>query len=65
MKTRFEQLKEMSIEDMTKFLCKFTEAILVDADIDNVCGYCPASKYCSYGHTGYIDWLKENGFLNE
>lgn len=64
MKTRFERLKEMSIDDMANLLCKFTEAVLADAD-RYACDYCPASKYCSYGHIGYIDWLKENGFLNE
>ena len=60
MKTRFEQIKEMDIQQMTKFLCNFTEAILDSADIDNICDYCPAEKYCKVGHTGYVDWLKES-----
>lgn len=59
MKTRYKQITEMDKEEMTKFLCNLTEAILNLADIDGVCNYCPAQKYCKIGHTGYQDWLDE------
>lgn len=62
MKTRFEQIKNMNEEEITRFFCKFTEAVLELAEIDDLCNYCPASKYCKIGHTGYADWLKEDGY---
>lgn len=65
MKTRFEQIKDMDKETMTKFLCRYTWAILdlfeVDENLsdDAVCEYCPASKFCKVGHKGFTDWLDE------
>ena len=59
MKTRFEQIKEMNTKDMTKFLCRFTEAVLELTGINDICDYCPASKFCRDGHTGFEDWLTE------
>ena len=58
-KTRFEQIKEMNIEQMKKFLCNLTEATLNLADISDVREYCPAQKFCKLGHTGFEDWLLE------
>lgn len=58
-KTRFEQIKEMNIEQMKQFLCRLTEATLELADISYVCDYCPAQKFCKLGHNGFEDWLLE------
>ena len=58
-KTRFEQIKEMNIKEMTRFLCQLLDATFEFTD-DNVCDYCPASKFCKIGHTGFENWLSEN-----
>lgn len=46
--TRFERIKNLTIEEMAKLLCKLS-----------TCSLCVASGYCQTLHTGYIDWLKE------
>ena len=60
MKTRFEQIQEMDIKEMTKFLCNLTQATLEFTDVDDICDYCSASKFCKFNHTGFEDWLSEN-----
>ena len=47
--TRLEKLREASVEEIAKILCK----------IHDRCGDCPASEYCGYEHKGFIDWLQE------
>mgnify|MGYP007038184224 CR=1 FL=1 len=48
--TRYEQIKEMTLEEMSSFLC---ECLVTD------CGRCKATEYCHLGHTGFTDWLNE------
>lgn len=45
--TNREKINRMTNQEMADYLCKNTQ-----------CWKCPAGKYCSLGHTGYIDWLE-------
>ncbi len=45
--TNREKINRMTNQEMADYLCKNTQ-----------CWECPAGKYCSLGHTGYIDWLE-------
>ena len=64
MKTRFEQIKNMSDEEMTRFLCDFLQTFVCKAEQKEnrelpLCECCCASKFCHRGHTGFKDWLNE------
>ena len=48
--TRYEQIKEMTLEEMSRFLCEC---------LDTDCEDCKATEYCYNGHKGFIDWLRE------
>lgn len=45
--TNREKLRQMTDEELAKYLCEHTN-----------CTICIAEKYCYFKHTGYIDWLK-------
>ncbi len=47
----FEKIKQMSKEDLAKFLCG-----LMSADDCEVT--CPAREHCRFQHNGLIDWLE-------
>ena len=53
--TNADRIRGMSDEELAEFLCSFRA--------DYTCGYpckgCKAERYCSAGHTGTIDWLKQ------
>ena len=47
--TNRERLARMSDEELARFLCKITS-----------CAYCEAEDKCYMGHTGYVEWLKQD-----
>ena len=47
--TNFEKIKNMTEEELAKFLCDTTKN----------CGFCEASDYCYYGHMGFATWLEK------
>ena len=55
--TRYEYLKNASIEEMAEVLCNIVDN--VDAEAKCVCDGCPASKKCGKGN-GFIHWLKQD-----
>lgn len=46
--TNYEKIKNMTIVELAKLLCKLS-----------VCSFCDAGDCCSFGHTGYVHWLEE------
>lgn len=50
--TNFEKIKEMSIDELSSFLCRF-----VDVEVED-CDKCPATKYCRRGCNGFKVWLE-------
>ena len=50
--TNLENIKQMSKEELASFLCEYIGAFTEG------CGYCPARKFCSYGHNGMVKWLE-------
>ena len=53
MKKQVLNFKQMSKEDIAKFLCNLVEEV---AEYD-CCDYCPAQNECHIGHTGFLDWV--------
>lgn len=51
--TNLKYIQTCSKEQLTKFLCELFEGA------PDVCSYCPASKHCFIGHTGFQDWLDD------
>jgi len=49
--TNYEYIKSCSKEQLIKFLCDLFHA--------DICSFCPASKHCFIGHTGFQDWLDD------
>lgn len=56
--TRFEYLKNASIEEMAEVLCNISDNTIC-AEKSGDCEACLANKYCKKGHTGFIDWLSK------
>ena len=50
--TRFDAIKEMDRADLANYLC---EEIRSMGD----CDYCPAHKFCCFGHMGMYEYLEE------
>ena len=49
--TNADRIRNMTDEELAAFLCGMQNA--------DDCHKCVAEKYCEYGHTGMIDWLKQ------
>ncbi len=49
--TNFENIKQMSKEDLAKFLCDMQSA-------DDCANSCPARDMCRLGHNGMVKWLE-------
>ena len=56
-KTRFEQLREKTIDELAQFLCN------VRSGNGGECVGCLAWDLCHTGHTGWSDWLMSVGVL--
>ena len=48
--TNFENIKQMSKEELASFLCDHIGAVS--------CDYCPASEFCSFRNNGMVKWLE-------
>ena len=46
---KIRNIPNMTDEELAQFLCSITTD----------CHHCKAIKYCSVGHVGYLEWLKE------
>ena len=46
--TNREKLRQMSDEELGKFLCSLS-----------ICGFCPLDELCESGRKGFIAWLNE------
>lgn len=49
--TNADRIRAMSDEELSQFLCTWHNA--------EECHHCVAERFCEYGHTGMIDWLKQ------
>lgn len=45
--TNADRIRAMSDEELAKFLCRNMQD----------CSVCPGTKYCSFGHNGFVKWL--------
>ena len=52
--TRYEYMKNIGLEKLAQFLCD-----MMDSNYPGGCGSCPAEEHCSFGHNGFIEWLKQ------
>ena len=62
--TRYEYLKNASIEEMAEVFCNITDNTDCGSDDEyNNCMGCLATKYChntnGEHHNGFIDWLNK------
>ena len=48
--TNADRIRAMTDEELSQFLCSWHNA--------EECHHCVAERFCEYGHTGMIDWLK-------
>ena len=48
--TRAEAIRNMTDEELAKFLCD---------EVTVTCAECVAYEDCSYGRNGFVDWLQE------
>ena len=46
--TNADRIRSMTDEELAEFLCH-----------NSKCGNCNASEFCHDGHTGWLDWLKQ------
>ena len=53
--TNADHIRAMGDEELAEFLCEFRSC---DAN-GHPCDLCKAELYCSTGHTGTIDWLRQ------
>ena len=53
--TRYENIKQMSKEDLGLFLCDLISEVAGRED----CDVCPARDLCFIGHNGMVAWLGE------
>jgi hypothetical protein len=51
--TRYENIKQMSKEDLGRYLCNLITEVAGAKD----CDVCPARGLCSVGHNGMVEWL--------
>lgn len=58
--TRYENIKQMSQEDLGFFLCDLIGEVAGRAG----CNECPARDLCSIGYNGMIAWLGEEGWID-
>ncbi len=56
--TNYEFLKRANLNCMADTLCNLMGCSEVD------CKNCIASDHCSHGHTGFIEWLKEEAEIS-
>ena len=54
-KTNADYLRSISDDELAKILC----AMVSPPNKAVNCGICIAADYCRMGHTGFIDWLKQ------
>lgn len=52
--TRADRIREMTDEEMAKFLCYMNDG-------SGLCAGCVAEQYCYLDHNGMIDWLQKDG----
>jgi hypothetical protein len=46
--TNVDRIRSMTDEELAEFLCH-----------NSKCGNCNASEFCHDGHTGWLDWLRQ------
>jgi hypothetical protein len=51
--TRYENIKQMSKEDLGHYLCNLIGEVAGRKD----CNVCPAYYLCFIGHNGMVEWL--------
>ena len=56
--TRLEVFKKGDKEEIAHILCNIIQDTCTSVE-DDFCDRCPATKWCSFGHTGFIDWLEQ------
>lgn len=54
--TNADKIRDMSDEELAKFLCDFRSC---DSS-DHPCEGCKAELHCHTGHNGMIDWLRQD-----
>ena len=60
MKKRVLKYKQMSKEELAKFLCEIVDdAVYTAGDKFCPCDYCPAQNECGINHCGFLDWLDD------
>lgn len=60
MKKQVLKYKQMSKEELAKFLCEIVDdAIYTASDKFCPCDYCPAQNECRINHCGFLDWLDD------
>lgn len=55
---RLSVFKKGDKEKIANILCNIIQDTCTSID-DDFCDRCPATKWCSFGHNGFIDWLEQ------
>ncbi len=61
--TRYEYLKNVSVEEMANVLCNIIDNL--DTKCTNNCDCCLVSDKCVYKHNGFIDWLNDDAVFTD
>lgn len=56
--TRFEKIKQMTAEELGRYLCDKMDDLL-NMRKEYVCDICPWTDKCKRGSNGAVGWLKE------
>ena len=60
MKKRILKYKQMSKEELAKFLCELVDDAVYNSDVSkDSCCYCPAQNTCKLNHCGFLNWLDD------
>ena len=51
--TNADRIRRMNDDELAEFLCDMVTRT------EGACNECVAYEYCEKGHTGFLDWLKE------
>ena len=54
-----EKLNAMTNEEFANHFCNEIMGEVERKFDGDICKICPFTKECSYGHTGFLDWLEQ------
>lgn len=58
--TNREKLNSMTDKELShEVLCYIVELVAGALDHDDACKYCPVTKICRQGKSGFISWLEQ------